>query len=814
MAERGGGLVATLLHDVRYACRTLRRSRTFTITALTVLALGIGANTIIYTVVRGLAFRPLPFDNPERLVFVGELGPGGRREPVSPANFLDLARETRAFEHLAIHRGGRFILTGGAFPEFVIGANVSDTFFSVLRVRPSIGRAFLREDVRPGAAPAAMLSDAGWRRLFSRDPAILGRTIALDGIDHTVVGVLPPGFSLWDTDVWVAGFDPSLWSNRAARNMGAIGRLAKGVSLEGARAELDTIGRRLAIAHPATNAGWSFRAMTLQEAWLGGYRSTSLMLLGAAAMVLLIACGNLANLLLERALSRDREIALRLALGARRGRLVRQMFTESLVLALLGGGAGVVAAVWSLGYVRTLIPANTLTQTPGGAGAIQLDLHTLGVVLILTIVTAGLFGLAPAVRIAHSGVQGALRESARGSSRGRQSHVWRRTLVVAQVALCAILLIGATLMIQSFRQLQGLDRGYDADNALSVSLRLPQSRYPEPVAQQAFFTAVIERMRGLPGVARAGGVTLLSARGRAFAVDGQVSSSPEGASTAVYRVATADYLAAIGIPLVAGRHFSEADRPGAPAVAIVNQALARMSWPNADPIGRRLRLLGPPADVSLTVIGVAGDVKESLDPRYPLQLDSRPMIYRPSAQEPVNAMTLVLRTEIDPLAIAGAVRREVAAVDSTIPILAVQTVRQGLAQSMATPRFNTVLLVGFGALALLLAAVGVYGVIAYSVQQRTHEIGIRMALGAAPSQVLREVVGEGVLMAVAGVGLGLAGAVGAVRLIAHYLFGVRTTDPAAFMLVSCVLLIVAAAASYVPARRAARVDPLVALRHE
>lgn len=803
-----------MANDLRHACRTLWRSRTFTITALTVLALGIGANTTIYTVVRGLSFRPLPYDNPERLVFIGELSPGGRREPVAPANFVDLARETRAFEHLAIHRGVRFILTGVGLPESVIGANVSETFFSVLGVRPQHGRAFLPDDGRPGAARAAMLSDAGWGRHFSRDPAILGRTIALDGVDHTVVGVLPPGFSLWDTDVWVAGFDSALLSNRAARSMGAVGRLAGGVSLDGARAELDTIGRRLAAAYPATNAGWSFRATPLQEAWLGGYRAMSLMLLGAAAMVLLIACGNVANLLLERALSRDREIGLRLALGARHGRLVRQMLTESLVLALLGGGAGVVAAFWSLGFVRTLIPANTLTQIPGGADAIRVDLHTLGVVLILAVVTAAVFGLAPAVRIARSGVQGALRESSRGSSRGRAGHFWRRGLVVAQVALSAILLIGATLMIRSFWHLQGLERGYDADNALSVALRLPPSRYPEPAAQQAFFTAVLERMRALPGVARVGGATLLSARGRPFAVDADAPASRESASTAVYRVATPDYLSAIGIPLVRGRPFSPADGPGAPGVAIVNQTLARAAWPNADPIGRRLRLLGPPADVSLIVIAVAGDVKEALDPRYPLQLDARPTIYRASAQEPVSAMTLVLRTDIDPLSLAAAVRREVAAVDPTIPVLQLQSVRQGLRQSMETPRFNALLLTGFAALALLLAAVGVYGVIAYSVQQRTHEIGIRMALGASPAHVLRGIVGEGILLALAGIALGVAVAAGAVRLIASYLFGVRPTEPAAFAVVCCLLLGVAAVASFVPARRAAGLDPLVALRHE
>ncbi len=804
----------SLLQDLRYASRILWRSPTFTTTALVVLALGIGANTTIYTVVRGMALRPLPFDEPGRLTFIGELSPAGRREAMAPANFADLVSQSHAFEQMALHRGARLILTGRPVPESLIGANVSSTFFSVLRVQAQHGRAFLAQDEQPGGTPAAMLSNSCWVRLFSQDAAIVGRSITLDGIDHSVVGVLPPDFSLWDTDIWVAGFDPTLMTNRVAHNMGAIGRLGEGISLDQARAELDVIGRRLAMAHPATNAGWTFRTTPLQEAWLGVYRQTSLMLLAAVTLVLLIACGNLANLLLERALSRDREISIRLAMGARRGRIVRQMFTESLLLAVLGGAAGVLAASWSLRFVVALIPANTLTQIPGGATSIHLDPHTLGVVLIISLATGVLFGLAPAVRMARADLQGALRETARGTAAGRQSHFWRRTLVVSQVALSAILLIGASLMIQSVWRLQGLDRGHDADNALSVSLFLPQARYPDANARDAFFTTVIERMRALPGVTRVGGVTLLSARGRPFAVEGQPLASPDAATAAVYRVVTPDYLAAIGIPLMRGRHFSPADGPEAPDVAIVNQTLARTFWPNTDPIGRRLQLLGPPEDVWLTVTGVAGDVKESLDPRFPLQLDPRPTIYRPASQEAVNGMTMIVRTAPDPLTLAAAVRREVAAVDPTIPVLALQSVRQGLMQSMETPRFTTMLLTAFAALALLLATVGVYGVIAYSVNQRTQEIGVRMALGAAPANILRAIVREGLTLALLGVVLGIAGAFAAVRLIAHQLYGIGTTDALTFTVVGSGLLIVTVVASYVPARRAASVDPLIALRYE
>ena len=803
-----------LWSDVRYACRTLWRSRPFTTTAIVVLALGIGATTTVYSVVRGIALRPLPFEDPERLMFIGELSPAGRREAAAPANFVDLSRQSRAFERMAMHHGAGFILSGRSVTESVIGANVSSTFFSVLRVQPQRGRAFLPEDEQPGGVRAAMLSHGGWVRQFSQDPAIVGRTITLDGSDYMVVGILPPDFSMWDTAVWVAGFDPALLTNRVAHSVGAIGRLADGVSLDQARAELDTIGRRLALEYPATNGGWTFRTMPLHEAWLDTYRSTSLILLAAVAMVMLIACANLASLLFERALARDREVTIRLALGAGRRRIVQQVLAESLLLAGLGGVAGVLIASWSLGFVVTLIPANTLTQIPGGASAIHLDLHTLGVALVISVATGVLFGLAPAIRMARADARGALREAARGASAGRQSQLWRRALVVAQVALSAILLSGATLMIQSFWRLQGLDRGYDPDNALSLFLLLPQTRYPEPAQRQAFFTSAIERMRALPGVTRVGGTTLVSSRGRPFALEGQSPASRDAAPTAVYRVATPDYLATIGIPLVRGRHFSQGDRPGTPAVAIVNQTFARTAWPNQDPIGRRVQLLGPPADVWLTVIGVAGDVKEALDPRSPLQLEPRPTMYRPTSQEPVGGMTLIVRTERDPLSLATAVRSALAAVDPAIPVVTLRSVRQGLTESVQTPRFNTILLAAFAAIALLLAAVGVYGVIAYAVSQRTQEIGIRMALGAAPMHVLRAVVGEGLTLALMGVTLGIAGGLGAMRLIAQYVYGVRTTDPVTFLIVASVLVIVAAAASYVPARRAAGVDPLIALRCE
>ena len=628
-----------------------------------------------------------------------------------------------------------------------------------------------------------------------------------------MIGVLPPGFSIWNAEVWVAGFDPALLASRTAHNAGAIGRLGRGVTVDQARAELNTIGRQLGLAYPDSNKGWTFRTVPLQEAWLGEYRSGALILLAAVGLVLLIACSNLASLLLERSLARNREISLRLALGASRLRIVSQLLTESMLLGLLGGLAGVLVAYWSLGALIAGIPANTLSQIPGGADAIRLDLHTLGVAVILVLVTGLVFGLAPALRLARADARRGLRETARASS-GREGRLWRRGLVVSQIGLSAVLLIGATLMIVSLWKLQRLDRGYDADQGLSFTVMLPQNRYAEPTRRDEFFRTALDRLRELPGVTRAGAMTLLSSRGHPYVADGLPPVSRDAAPQAVYRVASPDYLPTIGIPLVRGRQFTAADGPDAPAVAIVNQTLARTVWPNADPVGRRVQLLAPQADRWVTIVGVAGDVRESLDPRFPLRLEPEPTIYRPTTQEAIGGMSFVLRTAQDPLALAAAVRREIATIDATIPVLMLQSLQQHLNESIATPRFHARLLAAFAALALLLAAVGVYGAISYSVYQRKHEIGIRVAIGASSADVVRATVGEGLVLALIGVGVGILGAFGAVRLIASSLYGVGPTEPLVFLFVSVVLVIVATTASYLPARRAAAIDPLIALRHD
>ncbi len=804
----------SLSQDLRYALRMLHRNPGFTVTALLVLALGIGANSTIYTVVRAIGFRPLPFPDPERLVFLGEVGPNGRREAIAPGNFADLASQSAAFERLAMHHGAQFVMTGGRTAEAAAGARVSGGFFSVLGVLPQLGRAFVAGDDRPGAAPVAMVTDSFWRSHFSGDPSIVGQSITLDGVDHAVVGVLPPDFRLWTAEVWVAGFEPGQATSRVAHSLGAIGRLRAGTSLERARADLDTVAQRLEAAYPDSNRGWRFRLEPLQEAWLGVYRAPLLVLLAAAGLLLLIACANLANLVLQRSLGRGREVAIRVAVGGSRLRIARQFLTENVLLALLGGLVGLVMARLTLGFIVALIPANTLTQVPGGAEFIRMDLHGILVAFGLSVLTALLFGLVPAWRMTRSDPAGALQEMARGSSAGPRRQLWRRTFAVAQVALSVVLLVSATLMVRSLLQMQRLDRGYDADNALSLYLPLG-ARYRDPGQRLAFIDSALQRLRARPGVVKAGASTLRSGRGRAFAVEAQPLTSPDAAPTAVYRVVTPGYFEALGLPVVKGRAFSGWDHATALAVAMVNQTLARSAWPNQDPLGQRIRFVGPPADGDwLTVVGVAGDVKEALDPRYPLRLDPRPTIYRPMAQDPAEGISLVVRTAGDPKALAATVPDEIGALDATIPVTYLQTLRQRLVESMATPRFNASLLASFAGLALVLTAVGLYGVLAYSVGERTHEIGIRIALGASPGAVLRSVVGEGLKLALLGVLLGGAGALATGRLIAAYLYGVRSTDPAAFACVALVLLAVAVLASYVPARRAAGVDPLIALRFQ
>lgn len=802
-----------MLQDLRRAIRGLRRNPAFSITALLVIALGIGATATMYAVARGVVLRPLPFDDPERLVFVGEMAPGGRPAPMAAANFRDLAAESRTFEDAALQHGANLVLTGVQVPLFVNGSHVSPSFFRVLRVRPALGRDFLPEEGGPGGSPAALLTYAFWERQFGADPQILGRPLTINGASVPVVGILPAAFQLGNSEIWIAGLDPGDPASRTNHFWGAIARLEPGVTVDRARGELDLAARRLAAAYPATNRGWTFRLQPLQDAWLGSYRQPLLILLAAVGLVLLLACANVANLLWQRAVTRRREVAIRSALGAGRLRIFRELMTESLLLALAGGVVGLLLARAMLHSVVALIPANTLAQVPGGGDAITLDRHVIIVIIGVSVLAALTAGLLPAARLARSTQFTGL--TTRSDASGLHGRAWRQLFVISQVMLSTLLLAGAGLMSRSLSAMAGLDRGYRPDNVLAMYLVLPPSRYPQAGDRMAFVDGLLERVRAVPGVADAAGSDVISGRGLSYAAEGEPADRVDPAPSAAVRTATPEYFSTLGIPIVRGRAFAGTDRLGQPTVAVVNQALARAAWPEADPLGRRLRFLDPDGSADwLTVIGIAGDVKEAQDPRSPFQITARPTIYQPVAQRPGGAISLYVRTAVEPLTLLPAIRRQLAAVDKDIPPANVQTLRERIGASTATPRLHAALLSAFAALALVLAAIGLYGVIAYSVTRRLPEIGLRLALGADSGRLMRAVVLDALRLAIVGIGIGLAGTLLGGRFLASQLYGIAPHDPATLAGVSAVLVIVSAAASYLPARRAARVDPLIVLRSE
>jgi putative ABC transport system permease protein len=810
-----------MFQDLSFGARMLVKNPGFTLIAVVTLAVGIGANTAIFSVVNAALLRPLPFAEPDRLVFVGAVDAQGRAMAVSAADFNDF-RRSQSFEQIAAHRGRGFTITGDGDPVVVSATTVSTNFLAALRVRAALGRTFLSEDTQAGAARVVVLSHHLWRRRFGASAGVIGQKLTSNGESYNIVGVLPPDFSLWGAEVWLPGFAEVETTNRADRSVGAIARLKPGVSIEQARAELETIARQLEQEHAQTNQGWGARVLPLREAWYGDDRKPLLALMGAATLVLLIACVNVTSLLLARAAARGREMAIRAALGGTRLRLVRQLLVESLLLAGLGALAGLLLANWSLNLLVTLIPSNMLEfGIPGGAEAIRIDttalLFTMGTFLLM-----GLgFGLAPALRTSKTDLSLALKEGGRSATPAGSRLNLQQLLVVAEIAVALTLLIGAGLMVRSFARLEALDRGFNRDNVLNLSVGLPQSRYRDDAQRAEFFSRAIEGLQALPGVESVGASTLLSARGRAFTIQGRQEPTPGQEPRAIPRVISPGYFQTVGIPLRAGRHFTSQDTANAPGVCIVNQELARRFWPYEDPIGKQIRALGSPTSADpLTIVGVVGDVKEMLDPRAPLMLDPQPTLYRTYLQAssgpsgPVGMMTLSVRTKTDPLSMAAALRREIQALDKELPVTGVRTARQALAESMARPRFNTLLLGLFAGAALLLAAVGVYGVMAYAVSQRTQEIGIRVALGARRRDILKLALGQGLTLTVVGLGIGLAVAAALTRVIASQLYGVTATDPATFIVIPLLLTAVAFVASYIPTRRAMKVDPMVVLRRD
>ena len=812
--------MALLEQDLRYGLRVLRKSPGFTAAAVVLLALGIGANTAIFSVVDAVLLRPLPFADAERLVKVAHVPPaksfpGMTMFSVSPANYLDWRRQGRSFETMAAYAPASFTLTGGDRPEPLSGSAVSADFFAVLRARPAAGRFFLPEEDQPGRGNVVVLSHSFWKSHFAASPQVIGRRLILDGQGYTVVGVLAPRFQLagWnptDVQLWTPlAWNAKLRALRGIHDYNVVARLKPGVTARQAQAEMDTISTRLARQYPADDAGWGAVVLPLHQYLVGNVRPALLVLLGAVILVLLIACANVANLVLARTLGRRKEIAIRAALGAGRGRVLRQILAESLLVALAGGALGLVIARFG---VRLIVAF--LADLPR-ATEIGLDGRVLAFTLAVSLLTGVAAGLAPALPMTRPDLSAALksglgRTDASSGGGGRT----RGMLVVAEVALSLLLLVGAGLMIRSLAALRAVAPGLDPRHVLTMTVGISATKYPRRDQQQAFFDRLLQRVRSLPGVESAGVVDSLPLSGgggsmQPIAIAGRpaavVAEQPE---VAVRRISPG-YLRALRIPLLRGRDLAATDAANQPAVVLVSASMARRFWPGEDPVGKRLTLSFVP-QTSRLVVGVVGDVKQrGLDEREPVAT-----LYRPLAQEPTSWLSLVVRTVPPPLGSVGAIESAIREIDPDQPAQDVLTMEDVLGRSLAQRRFNMLLLAAFAGLALILAAAGIYSVLAYSVRRRVREIGIRMALGAQLRDVLRLILVEGMKPALAGMALGLAAAVAFDRVVASLLYGVSATDPTTFAAVSALLGGVALAACVIPAHRATRVQPMAPLREE
>ena len=796
-----------MFQDLRYGMRMLLKNKGFTAVAALTLMLGIGANTAIFSVVNAVLLRPLPFPEPERIVWLRESHPPSNLPQFSVTfpTFLDWRSQNQVFAQMAAYREDGFNLQAGDEPKRLNGARVTVDFFATLGVRPEVGRAFLPQEDAPGGERVVILSQALWRQSFGGDPQLVGRQIKVDGQACTVVGIMPPGFRFPadDAELWLPfALDPKI--PRVSHFLRVLGRLKPGATIEQARAELETIAVRLDQAYPDTNKGWRVFMQPLHEAISGQMQTPLQVLFGAVLFVLLIGCANVANLLLSRNAARERELAVRAALGAGRGRIVRQLLTESLVLALLGGAGALLLASWGVKLLTTLGPRNIPRLKEA-----SLDLPVLGFTLAVALLAGLIFGLAPAWQRSRLNINAALKDGSRTAGAGGRR--LRQSLVVFEIAFALLLLIGAGLTLKSLARLQQVAPGFNAQGGLTMEINIALAKYARREQRAAYLQQVLERLKTLPGVEFAGATHRLPLRGNSatgFQIEGR---PPEpGQSISVnWRSISPDYFRAMGAPLAAGRTFTEEEGWQKPSAVIINQALQRRYWPDENPLGKRIKFGGAPDSPWITIVGVAADVRES-----GLNVDTEAGLYLPYVQSPGNAMTLVLRTGPEPLSLAAAAGAAIRQVDSEQAVSNVSTLEQLLSETVAQPRFNTGLLALFALLALLLAAVGIYGVMSYAVSSRTQEIGLRMALGAQARDVLKLVVGQGMRLVALGLALGLLAALGLTRWLKTLLFGVEATDPLTYAVIAALLAAVALLACYIPARRAMKVDPLVALRHE
>jgi predicted permease len=808
-----------LCQDVRFGLRMLANTPGFTAVAVLTLALGIGANTAIFSIVDVVLLRSLPYRDPNQLVLMFDV-PLNRPDALSTISYRDFTvcrAQNRVFSQIAGNTFHDLTLTRAGEPAIVNTADVTPEIFSLLNVKPLLGRTLLPEDGKPGAAAVAVLSENLWRSRFGSNPGLIGQSIALDMRSFTVVGILPASFRYPEgaphQDVWISVMQDPLFgpltSQPGVRLVGVIGRLKPGVSLAKAQAEMNTLGARLAQEFPAEDSGLTFRIQPYRQAVVGNLKPALLILLSAVGLLLLIACANIANLLLSKATSRGREVAVRIALGASRARIVWQLLTESALLGLLGGVAGLLLAAWTVWGLHPFLPSEVVLIS-----SIHVGGPVLVFALLLSLAAALAFGLAPALLATPSNLQTNLKEGGERTGQRGGQHV-RSFFAIAEISLAMVLLVAGGLLIRSFALVTSVNPGFDPNNVTEAEVSLPQFQYSTAQQWTAFSKELLARLHAQPGLQdsalaaplpmdRQGEATF------AFNIVGNPPLPPGESTTADYATVSPEYFHVMRIPLLRGRFFSEQDSPANPNVAIISETLARRYFPNQDPIGKQMRFGFPPnGNVSRNIVGVVGDVRD-------VALSQKPgsMMYVPFAQAPLYGGEVVVRSSLSTSSVAAAIRQEVHSIDKDLPVTDVASFPDALGQSISRERFRTFLLGSFSAIALVLAAVGIFGVISYSASQRTHEIGIRMALGAQRRDVLHLILGQGAKLALLGLGIGVVLAFLLTRLIASLLYGVSATDPLTFGAAAIVLLGVAVTACYIPARRAMRVDPMVALRYQ
>ncbi|HKW90085.1 MAG TPA: ABC transporter permease [Candidatus Acidoferrales bacterium] len=822
-------MLETIWHDLRYGARLLRKSPGFTCVAIATLALGIGANTVIFSVVNAVILRPLPFPNPQQLVVVWESDYNRNvpRGTAPPADFLDWRSQNHVFQYMSAMQILSFDLTGAGVPQQLWGIRVSPDFFDMLGVKPALGRTFLPEEEQPGRDRSVILSHELWASLFASSPDVIGKSITISENPFTVVGVLPAGFNLFGRstryDLWMPlSFSPEV-IRRDNPSLIVFARMKPGITIAQASADMNTITSRLASEYPKTNQGVGSLVGSMHYELARSPREPLLIILGAVGLVLLIACANVASLLLSRAAVRRREVSIRAAMGAKRSRLVRQMLTESILLGVAGGAAGLLLAYGGLKILPAVLPpAGALGELPH-VNWIGLNWTVLVFTVAIALLTGIIFGLVPAFQSSRPDLNESLKEGGRSTSGGVESRLARNSLVVFEVGISLVLLVGAVTLIRGFRELLDTKPGFNPRNVLSMQVWLPYARYPDPALARSLFQQVIERMRSLPGVESASSVNFLPLSGWTditnLDIEGRTPTSARAQFNAQYRVIDSRYFHTMQMPVLKGRAFSDADGEQAPLVAVINQTMARDYWSRNDPIGQRIRIhlqasqnvpwRATGSDNWITIVGVVGDIQNR-----EWGNDTVREVYLPYLQEPSRLMSLVLRTRVPPLSLAQSVREIVADQDKQQPVTSVKTMEELLSDTTSPQALDSTLLGFFAALALILAAIGIYGVNSYSVEQRTHEIGIRMALGAQPRDILRLVIGQGLGIAIIGAGFGIIVAYAVTRLLANSFFGIHAVDPTAASAAVLVLLLVAAVACYIPASRAAAVDPLQALRCE